>query len=83
MMWSETSYQDNRSAILLENNGRRSAGKRSRALNIRYFFVSDQVSKSRLMVEYCPTDEMTGDYMTKPLQGEKFFKFRAQILGEE
>ena len=45
--------------------------------------LESAVSKSRLMVEYCPTDEMTGDYMTKPLQGEKFFKFRAQILGEE
>jgi hypothetical protein len=27
-------YQDNRSAILLESNGRQSAGKRSRHLNI-------------------------------------------------
>ena len=31
-------YQDNKSAILLEINGKRSAGKRSRALNIRYFY---------------------------------------------
>ena len=31
-------FQDNKSAILLEKNGQRSAGKRSRALNVRYFF---------------------------------------------
>ena len=36
-------YQDNKSAILLEKNGKRSSGKRTRALNIRYFFVTDQV----------------------------------------
>ena len=30
-------YQDNKSAMLLEVNGRKSAGKRCRALNIRYF----------------------------------------------
>ena len=30
-------FQDNKSAILLECNGKRSAGKRSRALNVRYF----------------------------------------------
>ena len=30
-------YQDNKSSILLETNGRKSAGKRSRAMNIRYF----------------------------------------------
>ena len=38
-------FQDNKSAILLENNGKRSAGKRSRALNVRYFFLTDQVEK--------------------------------------
>ena len=31
-------YQDNKSTILLLKNGKRSAGRRSRALNIRYFF---------------------------------------------
>ena len=75
-------YQDNKSAILLEINGKKSAGKRSRALNIRYFFLTDQVEKGNLKIEYCPTDEMIGDYMTKPLQGEKFRKFRKSIMGE-
>ena len=74
-------YQDNKSAILLEKNGRRSAGKRSRALNVRYFFLTDQVEKKNLSIEYCPTDEMWADFMTKPLQGEKFIKFRNDILG--
>jgi hypothetical protein len=30
--------QDNKSTILLETNGPQSAGKRSRALNVRYYF---------------------------------------------
>ena len=30
-------YQDNKSAILLERIGRKSAGKQSHALNVRYF----------------------------------------------
>ena len=30
-------YQDNKSAILLEKNGRNIMGKQSRALNVRYF----------------------------------------------
>ena len=75
-------YQDNKSAILLETNGRKSAGKRSRALNVRYFFVTDQVEKGNVIIDYCPTDDMIADYMTKPLQGEKFKKFRKMILGE-
>ena len=76
-------YQDNKSSILLETNGRSSAGKRSRALNIRYFFVADQVKQGNLTIEYMPTDEMWADFMTKPLQGEKFRKFRALIQGEQ
>ena len=38
-------YQDNMSAILLESNSKKSSGKRTRALNIRYFMVTDQVKK--------------------------------------
>ena len=33
-------YQDNKSEILLEKNGRKSAGKQSCALNVQYFFHS-------------------------------------------
>jgi hypothetical protein len=73
-------YQDNQSAILLETNGRKSAGKRSRHLDIRYFFVADQQNKGHITIEYCPTDEMIGDYHTKPLHGAKFQKFRQQIM---
>ena len=76
-------YQDNKSAILLEVNGRKSAGKRSRALNVRYYFVTDQVEKGRIIIEHCPTDTMIADYNTKPLQGEKFRQFRAEIMGEQ
>ena len=75
-------FQDNKSAILLESNGKRSAGKRSRALNVRYFFLTDQVEKGNLSIEYCPTDVMWADFMTKPLQGEKFRKFCDEILGQ-
>ena len=57
-------------------------GKQSRALNVRYFFISDQVNQGNLNVQYCPTDEMIGDFMTKPLQGSKFMKFRKIIMGE-
>ncbi|WP_288992819.1 polyprotein of Ty1/Copia retrotransposon [uncultured Marinobacter sp.] len=74
-------YQDNKSAILLETNGKKSSGKRTRALNIRYFFLTDQVEKGNVSIVYCPTDDMIGDFHTKPLQGEKFRKFRNAILG--
>src|SRR5210317_443069 len=49
-------YQDNKSSILLETNGRDNAGKRSCAINIRYFFMTDQVKQGNVDIEYCPLD---------------------------
>ena len=74
-------FQDNNSAILLEKNGKASAGKRSRHLNVRYFFVKDIVDQGRLTIQHCPTLDMPADFMTKPLQGSKFLEFRNLILG--
>ena len=36
---------------------------------------SINLCKGNLRITYCPTDDMTADYMMKPLQGEKFRKF--------
>ena len=74
-------YQDNKSAMLLEINGRQSAGKRSCALNICFFFLTDQVEQKNLEVLFKPTDKMWGDFMSKPLQGRKFVDFRRHIMG--
>jgi hypothetical protein len=76
-------YQDNKSAILLETNGKRSSSKRTRAINIRYFFIADQAVKGNVEIKYCPTNLMIGDFFTKPLQGKKFEFFRDLILGKE
>ena len=75
--------QDNKSTILLENNGKRSSSKRTRHFNIRYFFLTDQIEKGNLTVEYCPTSDMTADYMSKPLQGKLFQKFKREIMGHD
>ena len=76
-------YQNNKSAILLETNGKRSSGKRTRTLTIRYFFITDQVEKGNVQIEHCPATTMVGDFLTKPLQGGKFLEFRSMILGEQ
>jgi hypothetical protein len=73
-------YQDNESAELLEKNGKRSSGKRTRHINIRYFFVADRVAAGEVTIKLCPTDIMRGDYLTKPLQGRKFREQRSDLL---
>jgi hypothetical protein len=73
-------HQDNQSAILLERNGRRSSGKRTRHIEIRYFFITDKIAQQQVRVEYCPTEEMNADPFTKPLQGTAFRRFRHRML---
>jgi hypothetical protein len=73
-------YQDNQSAMLLEKNGKASSSRRTRHINIRYFFVTDRVAKGEVIIKYCPTKEMLADFFTKPLQGSPFRKFRDTIM---
>ena len=73
--------QDNQSAMKLEQNGRMSAGQRSRHINIRHFWVTDRLKADGITLKHCPTDLMLADFLTKPLQGSLFRKFRAVLLG--
>ncbi|MGL4352274.1 MAG: Ty1/Copia family ribonuclease HI, partial [Plesiomonas shigelloides] len=73
-------HQDNKSAMLLEENGKLSSSKRTRHLNIRFFFVTDRIRANEMRVEHCPTGEMLSDYFTKPLQGVVFRKMRNAIM---
>jgi len=73
-------YQDNHSAILLEKNGRRSSGKRTRHIDIKYFHISDRVRTNEVQVEYCPTERMLSDILTKGLGGSQFRFLRNLIM---
>lgn len=73
-------HQDNQSSILLEKNGKGSSSKRTRHINIRYFFITDRVRSGEVAVKFCPTEDMVADFFTKPLQGARFVKFRNTVL---
>ena len=51
-----------------------------RHINIRLFYFKDHLDRQEFELEYCPTDIMLADYMTKPLQGEKFKQFRKLLM---
>ena len=75
-----TIYQDNKSTILLAENCKTSSSKRTRHLDIRYFFLTDKIKKVEVKIAYCPMQEMLGDFFTKPLQGTQFAWLRSKIL---
>ena len=74
-------YQDNKSAILMEINGRNSCTGNSRHINIRYFWVKDRVDKGKIKIRYLPTHLMLADFFTKPLMGKLFETMREYIMG--
>ena len=39
------------------------------------------MEKKHIRIEYCPTDDMLGDFFTKPTQGTKFRTFRRRVMG--
>ena len=73
--------QDNMAAMRMEVNGVLSRGKKSRHVDVRFFFIKDRVERGEIDIGFCGTDDMVADYLTKPLQGNKFYRFRDAILG--
>ena len=63
--------QDNKSAKLLENNGKRGSRIRTRHFLSNYF-ITDQIEKHNLKVGHCSTENMDAYFMTKPIQGDTF-----------
>jgi len=75
-------YQDNKSAIALEEKGA-SSSERTRHVHIRYYWVKDRIDAKEIEVIFMPTDDMIADVLTKPLQGDKFFALRKKLLNWE
>jgi hypothetical protein len=74
-------YQDNMSAILLENNGKLSSSKRTRHIKIKYYHMKEKKDDGEISFEHCPTEQMWADINTKPKQGAAFREFRGHVMG--
>ncbi|KMQ86152.1 retrovirus-related pol polyprotein from transposon tnt 1-94 [Lasius niger] len=67
-------YEDNQSAIKMVKS--KEFRNRTKHINTKYHFVNDLVEKEVVDLQYCPTEEMTADMLTKPLQSVKLRKHR-------
>jgi hypothetical protein len=74
-------YQDNKSAILLEENGQVASSKWTKHIKIQYYYIADCIAKGGLLVVWCPISKMIADFLTKPLQGKVFQQFRDALMG--
>ena len=74
-------HQYNKSSIVFENTGKALISKRTKHINITYFFITGRVKNGEVSVVWCPTGDIIGEYMSKRLQGAMFINFRDQIMG--
>ena len=72
-------FQDNQSAIKVEDNEKMSSEQKTNHMDNRYF-GSRILQSEGIKVDYCPTENMIADFFTKPLQGDLFKKFRDIVI---
>ena len=68
------------STIRMAENGA-SVSRRTRHINVRYFFIKERIDNGEVTMSYLPTKEMVADLLTKPIQGHLFVKLRDRLLG--
>ena len=68
-------YQCNKSTISMVYMGHLNS-KRTRHVNIRYFYIKDRIDKGEIKIEYVESSYMLADILTKPLHGKLFKKLR-------
>ena len=72
--------QDN--TIRLAMNGK-SCPDRTKHIKLSYYFIKQYLESGKFSITYCPTELMTADILTKPLQGKLFRVMRNRLLGYE
>lgn len=68
---------DNQSSIQLIKAGY--FNKRSKHIDVRYYFIHEHYVKGNIIIKYCPTDQQIADILTKPL-GKIKFEFHCKKL---
>ena len=53
-------YQDNQSAILMEENRKYLCGNKNHHIDMSYFFITNSIKQKEFSIKYFPTEEITG-----------------------
>lgn len=72
-----TIFEDNQSTIALAKNPRHSS--RTKHIDIKFHYIRDAVAEQKIHLEYCQTNEMIADILTKGLARPQFEKLRSEL----
>ena len=72
-------FEDNQGAIALSKNPVNR--QRSKHIDIRYHFIRNAVEEGKVIIHYCPTEDMAADVLTKPMTKFKVQKFKKYLFG--
>ena len=67
-------FEDNQSAISMAESLQFEG--RLKHINIKYYFIREQVSNGKICLKYCPTEDILADLFTKGIRSEKFERLR-------
>jgi hypothetical protein len=73
-------FQDNKAAIIFAKRGS-GTFKRTKHINVRYFWLQELIENKTITMEYLCTNQMVADILTKPLMGKQFKMLRRKLLG--
>lgn len=72
-------FEDNQGTISLAKNPINR--QRCKHIDIKYHFIRSTVSDGKVILMYCPTEDMIADILTKPVTKMKLKKFASVIFG--
>ena len=76
-----TVHQDNTSAITMAYLGKGSSGSNSKFMDLKYFWIKQQLDAKLIRLQYLSTDQMIADFFASPRVGATFKVFRDYIMG--
>jgi hypothetical protein len=68
------------STLSLAKNRYIFSSKRTQHIKAKYFFICHYHRSGKVDLQYCPTEEMWADIITKPFQGSKFRFMRGFLM---
>ena len=72
-------YSDNQGCIALAENPEDHA--RSKHIDVQFHYTRQLVEYKKVRVDYCPTEDMLADVLTKPLGLRAFSRHIGKLVG--